>query len=451
MFKRYLDSGKAPETDGPWQYSGRYSDTIYLSSKISKEIGNLEIVPLLYFNHWTHNHPVTGRINDAETNSFGADLQMNYSHSIDEKTGVLTSGITLRYDDQATDYFKYADIATSMGRSGPTIRQVLSDTKGSLLEKNTRETWLLGIYAQESLRPFQDWLVDAGVRYDMVDFNIKSAMYGDYNWGTGNYIDYSSPRPVQVDRSYNAISPRLGVSWALQPDLHLFTNVSTGVQTPTEGELSENPSLDLVKVQNYEAGVKTQGENWSIDSAVYYSPVEDEVVSVVDGFSTSYINAGKTIKKGLEVSGVLQMSFGLSLTANYSYTDYTFDEFSEPVRRGPAVTDVDRSGNYLPYIPTHQYALSASYRHPSGFKSKIQSQTWGEYYMDNANTEKYEGYEFITSLMLGYETGPWDFTVNIDNLFDKQYATEVTKDTSGERQYNPAAPLSLMARLNYHF
>ncbi len=448
QFEEYLDSGEAKESDGPWQFSGRYSDTVFVSSKLTKEIGSFEFIPLLFFNHWTHTHPVTGRINESDTYSLGTDIQINHKHALLGREGVATGGVTVRYDDSDTDYFEYADYtATPAGR----ITAVLSDRKGDLAEQNTRKTLLWGAYLQESLRPAERWLVDMGVRYDMVGFDVSGTVFSDYNWGTGSYVTNPVPEALDVDKTYNAISPRIGVSWEVVEDVHLFANASTGIQTPTDSELTENPDLELVTVQNYETGLKAQGKIWSIDTAVYFSPVEDEVVKVVDGYSTTYVNAGKTEKKGFEASATLRLPKGFQLGATYSYTDYTFDEFSEPVRTGPTVTDVDRSGNTLPYIPTHQYSLSAGYRHACGFKARLETHTWGEYWMDNANTEKYEGYDLVTNLMLGFEKGSWDFTLSVDNLFDDLYSVETTKDTAGKILYKPAAPRSAMARLVYRF
>ncbi|MBA3016079.1 MAG: TonB-dependent receptor [Proteobacteria bacterium] len=451
QYESYLQTGEAMEDDGPWQYSGRYSDSVFVSSKVNKEFGDFEIVPILFFNHWTHNHPVTGRINDSDTNSIGTDLQLNYKHTMFSREGVATGGVTVRFDDSDTDYFQYADYTTIF----PTTRiaAVLSDRKGVLSEKNTRQTLLWGAYIQESLRPAEKWLVDVGVRYDKVDFDTEGTIWSEYDYAKGSYTAYNAlGTNLSVEKTYEAISPRIGVSWEVAPDTNLFTNASTGIQTPTDSELTDNPDLSLVKVQSYELGLKAKRGILAIDTSVYFSPVTDEVVKVVgENNNTSYVNAGKTEKKGFEAAATFTLPRGFDLGANYSYTDYTFDEFSEPVRIGAKVIDVDRTGNTLPYIPTNQYSLSLGYHHACGFKAKVQSQSWGEYYMDNANTEKYAGYDFVTGLMLGFETGGWDFTVNVDNVFDDLYSVETTKDTAGKVLYRPAAPRSLMARVVYRF
>ena len=69
--------------------------------------------------------------------------------------------------------------------------------------------------------------------------------------------------------------------------------------------------------------------------------------------------------------------------------------------------------------------------------------------MDIANTEEYEGYDFVTNLALSYETGPHTISFNVNNLFDKRYAIEVKKDARGKKYYSAASPLTAM--LTYSF
>lgn len=449
MFAQYLQTGEAPQTEGAWQYSGRYSESYFLSSKLTKQLGAVELIPLVYLNLWEHHHPITGRINDADTVTAGTDIQANYRHQLQGMAGTLTTGVTARSDSQDTDYFKYAEYSTVPGPSGR-IRSVLSDKTGDLIEVENRDTLLLGIYAQESLRLTEKTIVDLGVRYDKIDFEINSSQTAEYDWALGKYVP--NVRSTEVNKSYDAFSPRIGISRGLTDWLHLYGNASSGVQTPTESEITENPDLDLVTVKNYEVGLKGRGKIWSFDTALYYSPVKNEVVQVrQDSGVTEYVNAGATEKEGFEVTGTLEVLTGLTLGASYSYTDYRFDEFSEPVRVGMVTTNRDRAGNALPFIPRHQYSLTAQYRHPSGFKCNVQSHSWGSYYMDNANSEKYDGYEFVTNAMVGYEYKSLDFALNIENLFDKQYATEASRNTSSYDTYKPAAPQTVIARLSYKF
>lgn len=159
--------------------------------------------------------------------------------------------------------------------------------------------------------------------------------------------------------------------------------------------------------------------------------VKDEIVQTIEpGNISSYSNAGESGKKGLEFSGKVQPMKGLILGGSYTYSDFKFEEFIEPVRQGASYLYYDRAGNRYPYIPMHQYSLLANYKHPSGFKLGINTSTWGSYFVDNGNTEKYRGYDFLTNAFVGYEKGGLDITLDGYNIFDKHYAMEVTKEAA---------------------
>ncbi len=447
MFDKYKKTGRARQTDGPWQFSGRYSEIFFFNSRLSADIGQFTISPLLYGNFWSHDHPITGRINVADTITWGTDIQVNQVHSISGMDGTLSFGVTSRMDDQDTDYFKYRDFITGPGNR---IAKVLSDEKGEKIETQDRNVVLYGIYAQESFRPSPRWIIDAGLRFDETCFDISGSRTETYDWARGQYVPASDME--DIDKTFNSFSPRLGILFKFNEVINFYGNFSQGFQTPTEGELTENPDLDLVTVRNYELGLKADRLRWVMDAAVYYLPVEHEVIQVVqqDGYK-AYVNAGRTDKIGFEWSGSFFVTPELQTGLTYSYTDYTFDEFSEPVRMENATLNVDRSGNTLPFIPEHQYSLFSAYRHPSGFRVRLQTLSWGSYYIDNANTEKYKGYDFITHAMVGYEKNTYEAAVIVENVFDRHYAVEVEKDTSGVVRYCPAAPRNFMIRLTYRF
>lgn len=81
--------------------------------------------------------------------------------------------------------------------------------------------------------------------------------------------------------------------------LHAYGSIATGTQTPTSDELSLNPDLGLTRVRNYEVGLKVRRPYLTLDTAVYYGPVRDEVVQVLGPHGeTEYVNAGATREEG---------------------------------------------------------------------------------------------------------------------------------------------------------
>ncbi len=448
QWSQLLKTGRASQTADPWKHMGRYSEIFFLSSKLTKNVGSLELIPLVYLNHWQHYHPVTGRINDADTWVYGFDLQTNYRHNL----GILTGGITIRHDDQDTDYFKYKDVKVVSGR----IVSTLSDNRGDLLERQNQKTTLMGVFLQESFQK-NKWILDIGARADKVKFDISGYKWGDYSFSAGDYTSCPNSQiencfSYKREKTYTVVSPRAGLLYKLAPWINLYATVATGANTPSSSELSSNPNLKLTKVINYETGFKVRHKKLSLDTALYLMDVKDEVVRVIqpDGY-TQFTNAGKTEKKGFEISTSYELFENFSLGLSYTYSDYKFKEFFEIVKIGNQSVNVSRNGNRLPYIPIHQYSMFVSYRHPSGFRFLVQSDTWGEYYIDNANSEKYKGYEFLTSTTLGYQRKNLDLALMVSNLFDKKYANEVTKDTTGVKRYTPAPPRTFLVRLTYSF
>jgi len=444
QFKEFLQSGEQDDTQDAWKHSGRYSKIWFFNSRLEKELGDLSFRPRLYYNHWTHYHPVTGSINDndAGTDVFGTDLEFSYRHQLFGDS-TLVAGVTARVEDSDdTRKYQYRDVQTiPFGPQAGRIIATLSDVSGDLMEKQSATNTLYGIYLQESIKPAERWLIDLSLRYDRSSFDIDGNEITQYSYAQGKYIDGDGE--YRIDKRFDLYSPRVGVSYALTPTLNLFGTISRSDQVPSESEIKDNPDLDASTATNFEVGLKGRANRWSFDTSVYYIRVEDEIVpTLVDG-QTRFKNAGRTNKKGFEFNGQYRLSDGFTLGGSYAFSDYDYDEFIDAGR--------DYSGNQMPYVPRHQYSLFAEYRHPSGFKARLQSNSWGSYYMDPANSEKYGGYDFVTDLSLGYETGPHSFSLNVQNLFDKHYASEVKMDTRGNKYYTAASPLAAMLTYNLAF
>ncbi|PKN17302.1 MAG: TonB-dependent receptor [Deltaproteobacteria bacterium HGW-Deltaproteobacteria-6] len=444
LTKAQYDNDISQLTSEQWRNSGRYSNILYSSLKAEIAVDNIKFKPLAYFQKWDHYHPVTGLINDGGASVYGADLQTDIKHTIWGMKGIATMGIAGQMDKTDSDKYTYRDFVTS-----PTGRLLYttSDEKGNFAEngKDTISKW--GVYLQESLRPTDKWIIDTGIRYDQVLFDLHTEQFREYNYATARYV--TNRETIIRDKSFEHISPRIGVVYKLTPIINLYSNISTGFQTPQTSELSLNPDLVPSETYNYETGFKARFKGGhSIDLALFYINVKDDIVQTqLPDNQSSYSNAGETRKKGLELSAQVQALKGLHFGGAYTYSDFTFAEFNEVING----TNFRRDGNRLPYIPRHQYALFTAYKHSSGFRARMETNTWGEYEVDNANSETYKGYSLITNALVGYEWKGLDMTLDAYNIFNTRYAVEVTKDSGGAARYRPGGPCTLMARISYKF
>lgn len=453
LYEQFADSGNQTATSEAWKHSGRYSKVWFFNSKYEAEFGDVTVKPRFYYNTWYHYHPVTGIINESEdwVSNIGADLEGHWKHA----GGTLVGGVTVRRERTPDSRkYQYRDVAKlPTGR----ITATLSDRKGELAEIDDATSLLSGLYVQESWRPSDRWIVDLGMRYDVVDFEDDNQQFWKYDYAQGKYVVGGGT--THSEKTFRLPAPKLAASYKLSESLSLFGMIAEARQIPSQSEFSSNPSLQAPESRNHEIGLKGRGGNWEFDASAYVNPVKKEIVQINTGGVTEYTNAGKTDKKGLELAGRVRLGSGWEIGGHYGYADYTYDEFSEPVRvcTGPggsppcATVNLDRAGNRLPFVPRHQYGAFVGWKSADGWQIKLASNTWGEYWLDNANTEKYDGWEWITNLSVGYGRNGHSLTLNIDNLFDEHYAFEVKKDTSGKVTYTAASPRTLALTYRYQF
>ncbi|CDI02787.1 TonB-dependent receptor [Candidatus Competibacter denitrificans Run_A_D11] len=452
LYEQFVDKGKQTDTSEAWKHSGRYSKVLFLNSKYEVESGDFTFKPRLYYNTWYHYHPVTGIVNESEewVWNLGADLEGQWKHS----GGTLVGGLTAR-QERTPDSRKYqygqvktttsrgacVDSATATGR----ILATCSDAKGRLAEIDDATNLLTGIYLQESWRPAERWIVDIGVRYDLINFTDDNQQFWKYDYAAGKYIKGAGPS--HSEKTYRLPAPKLAVNYKLTDTLNLFGMIAQAGQVPSQSEFSNNPALEAPISRNHEIGLKGRSKDWRFDASVYVNNVEKEIVTITTGGVNNFVNAGETERKGLELAGSLNLAGGFELGGYYGYADYTYESFSEPV----GGKNLDRAGNTVPFVPKNQYGVFLGWASPTGWKARLSSNTWGSYWLDNANTEKYAGWDWVTNFSLSYEQKGHSVTLNADNLFDQHYAMEVKKDTIGKVTYAAAAPRTLMLTYRYDF
>ena len=453
-FEIFKQTGKQHDTSNQWQNSARDSKIVSLNSKYEKEVGNITYKPRFYFNSWEHYHPVTGLINDSDDNKvFGTDLEFNAAHKLFSKDAMFVGGVTLKMDKtNDSKKYQYRDIQTQTVTSGwppssvTQIVKTLSNEKGLLAGTEDSQTLLYGTYLMESFKVTDKLGFDISARVDKLKFDIDGNEITTYDYSTKSYK--AGIGEYAIDNSFTLLSGKVGSTYAITDNTNIYASIAGANQAPTTSELGENEDLEKSQSVNYEVGLKTRTDDYSSDLALFQNFVDDEIIQIKDANGNSiYDNAGKTDKKGLEYNLAYDLTSSIQVGGAYAYSNFKFDTFNESVRGSL----VSRDGNYMPFIPKNQYSLFAAYNLANGFKTRVTARTYGSYYMDNANTQKYEGYDLITDFMIGYEKNSHNIQLNINNLFDKYYASEASKDVYGVESYKAASPRMTMLTYTYKF
>ena len=83
-------------------------------------------------------------------------------------------------------------------------------------------------------------------------------------------------------------------------------------------------------------------------------------------------------------------------------------------------------GNKLPGIPESIFDVGVKYTSPLGLGARIKWRNVGEYYIDDANTEKHDGYDVVDASLfynISDKKGTkYRLSFEINNLFDEHYS-----------------------------
>jgi iron complex outermembrane recepter protein len=303
-------------------------------------------------------------------------------------------------------------------------------------EDNTVDT--TDLYAQAEWRPFDRFLVMAGVRHSRVRFESEDFFV------TASPANANDSGAVRYQRT----SPVGGVAFDLTQRVKLYANIGKGFETPTFAELAYRPdgssglnfALQPSVSTHGEIGMKfLLGEASRATIALYRVDVSDEiVVATSTGGRTTFKNAGKTRRNGAEIGWHGRLGLGFEGAVALSWIDATFvDAFTSGVPPVPIA-----SGNRLPGVPARSFYGELIWRHAaSGFHAGAEVRHNGRVYVDDVNSQSAPAYT-IANLRIGFDqrTRRWRFSefLRVDNVTDKKYIGSVIVAETNGRFYEPA-------------
>ncbi len=312
---------------------------------------------------------------------------------------------------------------------------------GSLTTNQDEDVTTKGLYIQDVIDLAETLALTLGGRFDDMEYEVSDRT------GSGG-----SGR-----RGFKEFSPVIGLNWALRETVNLYANVSSSFDPPATTELANpdgptgfNQELESQTATNYELGVKgLVAGRLRYELALFHIDVKDEIVPFeLEGSGQSFFqNAGSSTHDGLEAALSMQLAAGLTGTATYTWSDFTFDRF-----RG--VNDAVYDGNRIPGVPEHLFNLGLAWSHPSGVYAGWDILYAGSFFADNANQVKTDSY-VVSNLRAGFRWSrkQWLFEpfVGVNNLFDEEYLGNVRLNASFGRYYEPAPERNIYGGLTLRY
>ena len=302
--------------------------------------------------------------------------------------------------------------------------------QGALRRNERNLMWNVDPYLQTQWQLTDKLSLDAGVRYSSVWFDSN-----DYYITPGNGDDSG-------DASYHKWLPAGSLKYALTDAWNVYLSAGRGFETPTINELSyrsDNQSglnfgLKPSTNDTVEIGSKTRLGNGLLTAALFQTNTDNEiVVDSSSGGRTSYKNAGKTRRQGMELG--LDQQFGESwrLKAAWTWLDATY--------RTNVCDDASCNGNRIPGIARNMGYASFGYQPEQGWYAGSDIRYMSDIMANDENTAKAPSWT-VVGLTTGYKWSygrmDMDLFGRIDNLFDREYVGSVIVNESNGRYYEPA-------------
>ena len=366
--------------------------------------------------------------------SVGGSLQMTSSSDILGHGNHATLGGSI--DSDSTDFHTSAEIGV--------INPALQVTYSGLFVDTPQGTgWTATpVSLASTTRYYGLFITDT---FDVTDARSITAS-GRYNYAEIDLADQIGGA-LSGRNHYSRFNPALGFTDKLSEWTTFYAGYAEGNRVPTPSEIecsdpavpcllpsslsSDPPNLKQVVSHSYETGLRGNWGDLGWNAGVFRTDLDDDIYGVATSLSTGYFqNIGGTRRQGAELG--LHYRIGeLSLFADYSYVDATFQSAllinspSNPYQDANGDIQVTK-GDRLPGIPRHRLKAGADTEILEGW-TLGGTVTWVSdsfYRGDEANLMKPLAGYAVVNLHSSYDLTRWaTLTLRIDNILDAHYST----------------------------
>jgi iron complex outermembrane recepter protein len=284
--------------------------------------------------------------------------------------------------------------------------------------------------------------------------------------GSSNFLKYhferSAPTVAIQDRTFDSqFSPRLALLKKINPNLSVYSSISSGFSPPTFAEVRPstgnfNNDLNPEHGVSYELGVKGSAiQRLTYDVTAYNFQLKETIViqRTPDG-AEYFINAGETSQKGVEAKISWEPYFkdnrvlsSFRLWSSYSLNNYHFKDYVNDSK--------DYSGNLLTGVAPNVAVAGLDVILWRNFYANTTFNYVDHTPLNDANSEFASEY-FLLGARAGYKflirhKIPIEFFGGVDNLFDKRYSLGNDLNAIGGRYYNVASGRNFYFGIRFRF
>ena len=370
-----------------------------------------------------------GEINNSSFNTYLVVAQ--HQQSFNFLNSKLIAGITV---DNSPSTYIASFINIQRDSRGYYVSYTNTD---SVLSKYSVGINNLASYLHYEAELAKGLKLTAALRYDLYHYNFQNALPPSAYTGSPS-----------TKNSFKRFSPKIGATYNYK-GTGLYANYSEGFVPPQISDLYVGvkvPFLGSQTFYNYEVGgwFSLLKNKLYADWSWYLLNGTNEIISVKnpDG-STENQNAGKTKHTGIEYGITYRPVNSIYMRFSAANSKHTFGDY---VEKGVAYNNNQLAGGPR-FIANAEVTYKPVF--VKGLRVGAEWQHIGSYYMDNANTKKYGGYDLL-NLRAGYTIRAFEVWVNALNATNTYYSTLASKAGS-VLSYNLGDPREINVGIAYKF
>jgi iron complex outermembrane recepter protein len=330
---------------------------------------------------------------------------------------------------------------------------------GQMTRAPTRDEWNKAsnqdVFAQANWFIADRWTLTTGIRSSTVDLTSRDDYLSDGN-GSGTV-------------RYKATSPVLGLTWHVTDQWNVYANQGKGFETPTLSEAAYsssggsvtgafNPSLRAATSLHREVGTKWAPSSLTqMAAAWFHIGTDNDIVSEISsGGKTSYVNATRTVREGVELSARHQWDRHWKTQGSLTSMQAKYDQGYTTSVSGPIP-----AGNRLPGIPQQQAFASLQWSQrgfgtpgktpPTGLEVAVDWLARSQIWANDANTFAAPGYGiFNARLKQRFQPAQqlhMEAYLGVDNLSNRAWVGSVIVNQASSQFYEPGLPRSWVVGL----
>ncbi|AVO53291.1 TonB-dependent receptor [Ectopseudomonas mendocina] len=374
------------------------------------------------------------RSTDYKDRQWVFNAQLDKAFALGETDHLLTYGFNIKHQDVTGQRSGYGVCLQALGANCPSVGAISNNTGDTLTTQSDfpdPTVDVYGVFLQDEIR-WNQWTFLPGLRYDRT--KLKPDLTDEY---LASAPPTSTFEPTEASKTWQRVSPKLGVTYAFDEQYTGFAQYAEGFRTPTAKEMygrfqnnnppyivEPNPNLDPETSRSLEAGLRGNFEGGNFSLAVFYNRYRDfidEDAVGANGGQTIFQsrNISRATIRGAEAKGRLNLdSFGalpgLYTQGSIAYARGRDEESGEPLNSVNPLTGVfglgyeqERFGGLLNWTLVKRKSRidNSGFNSPTGDGSQFAT----------------PGYGILD--LTGYYKLTDDLTINagLYNLTDKQY------------------------------